>query len=84
MQLFREKFIVRKILSNRIRNIKIITVLAQIAKVSENESLFGRGGGRAPVNVTARYSRGCKKIHKGGQQQPGGVRRWKNPEGENP
>ncbi len=52
-----------------------ITVLAQVTKASENASLFGKGGGRAPVNVTARYSRRCKKAHKRGQQQPGGVRR---------
>jgi len=62
----------------------VITVLAQVTKVSENASLFGKGGGREGTS-----ERHCtvftglqKNTHKGGQQQPGGVRRWKTLRGE--
>jgi hypothetical protein len=63
----------------------LITVLAQVTKASENASLYylERGGGRAPVNVTARYSRGCKKNTQRRTAAAGGSETLENPHGEN-
>ncbi len=62
-------------------------VLILIAKASENASLYyleRAEGGRAPVSVTARYSRGCKKNRQRRTAAAGGSETLENPEGENP
>jgi hypothetical protein len=65
----------------------VITVLAQVSKVVENASLlFGKGGGREGTSERhCTVFTGLQKSHtKKDSSSHGGVRRWKNPEGENP